>query len=408
MLIYTLEILFWLCLFAIAHSYLIFPAILGFMARNKKGNQQTYESSADLPYVSILMAYHNEESVLEAKIESLLRQKYLTHRIEILLGSDASTDKSDNIAKSFTANYPFVQLFIFSQRQGKAAIINQLASKADGDILVLTDANVVLEKSTIYELVKHFKNHEIGLVDSHMINRGLSKKGISIQESTYISREVKIKYREGILWGTMMGPSGGCYAIRKNLYTAVPSNFLMDDFFQNMSVLKQGMKTISNFDAVVYEDVSDILKEEFRRKVRISTGNFQNLIYFKAVLFYWLLPFLKYNKSGSKVKSFPLFFSFLSHKVIRWFVPLLLIVDLVLSFLLLSNSFYFYFLFFLILTFILPIIDLCLRFFQIQSIILRFVTHFYSMNLALIIGFFKFLKGVKSNVWEPTKRNQSK
>jgi hypothetical protein len=126
------------------------------------------------------------------------------------------------------------------------------------------------------------------------------------------------------------------------------------------------------------------------------------------VLLLGLIPSINRKLSKQRVKSFPLTFCFLSHKVIRWFVPFLIIIILGLNLLLISKSFYLYFLFILIFTFILPIIDLCLRLLQIHIIILRFVTHFYNMNLALITGFFKFLKGVNSNVWEPTKRNQSK
>ena len=166
----------------------------------------------------------------------------------------------------------------------------------------MTDANVLFDKQTIFELVKHFKNSTIGLVDSKMQNIGIKKDGISFQEKTYISSEVSVKQRESLLWGAMMGPFGGCFAFRKNLWGEIPSHFLVDDFYLNMLILEKGFKSINEPKALVFEDVSNNLKDEFNRKIRISTGNFQNLFHFKHLLFdfSWVA------------------FVFFSHKVLRW------------------------------------------------------------------------------------------
>ncbi len=171
----------------------------------------------------------------------------------------------------------------------------------------------MLDPSSLRTLAGSFSNKEIALVDTRMINTSLKKDGISHQEKFYISREVRIKHQESMLWGTMMGPFGGCYAVRKANYTPVPGHFLVDDFYVNMSVLKQGFKCISNIKAKVYEDVSNDLKEEFRRKKRISAGNFQNLQKFSSLLFS--------RRPGVA-------FCFLSHKVIRWIVPFLVLLTL--------------------------------------------------------------------------------
>jgi len=255
----------------------------------------------------------------------------------------------------------------------------------------LTDANVILKPNTLYELVKYFKVTEIGLVDANMVNKGLSSDGISFQEKAYISREVKIKNMEGKLWGSMMGPFGGCFAMRKSLYEKVPENYLVDDFYLSMKVLENNYKAINNVNAVVYEDVSNDLKEEFRRKIRIATGNFQNLASFVRLLF---------KKRG-------IGYCFFSHKVLRWLGPFFIIFTLMTSFYLgTESSFYSYVFYIQLVTFLFPFIDYLLRKIGLHIIILRFITHFYSMNLALLIGFYKYTKGVRSNVWQPTKRNQ--
>ena len=189
-----------------------------------------------------------------------------------------------------------------------------------------------------------------------------------------------------------MGSFGGCYALRKSLSRPVSNHFLVDDFFINMHVLEQGAKSISNMQAKVYEDVSNIPGEEFRRKKRISAGNFQNLVLFRSLLF-----------RGKKGVGF----CFFSHKIIRWIVPFLVIITLTLSIILsLDSRLYLILALLQILVLLIPLIDHILRKIKIQSIPLRFISHFVLMNLALMAGFFRYIGGIKSNVWQPTRRNQ--
>jgi cellulose synthase/poly-beta-1,6-N-acetylglucosamine synthase-like glycosyltransferase len=385
----VLQIIFWLIAFLVFHTYLGFPLILQILSRNKK---LSFRESEQQPKVSVIMSLFNEESVIEEKLNTLLNSNYSSEKIQILIGSDNSTDKTSEIVKNFEAKHSNIKFFDFIERQGKSNVINSIIDKSEGEILILTDANVFFEPQTISELVKPFSDQNIGLVDSKMVNTGLKKEGISIQEKSYISREVKIKHLEGLLWGTMMGPFGGCFAIRKSLYSPVPHNFLVDDFYICMKVLQTGSKAINNLNAIVLEDVSNNLKDEFRRKVRIATGNFQNLWKFKRMLFPpWTAAA----------------FCFMSHKVLRWITPVLIIISYIINiFLALHFQFYLILLIIYTLIFILVPIDLLSKNLNINNKFLRFVTHFFSMNLALLIGMFRNMKGVKSNVWKPTKRNQ--
>jgi len=246
-------IIFWIAVLALVHTYLIYPALLGILASNKIPNKFIYLPSEDLPGVSVLMAVHNEQDVLQEKIESIISNFHTGVKIEILIGSDASNDNTDRILENMASSNECLRYFLFETRRGKSAIINELVRLSCNSILIITDANVKLEKDTIYQMLKHFKNGNIGLVDSHMSHKGLKNSGISVQENSYIAREVEIKYRESIIWGTMMGPFGGCYAMRKELYRDVPSSFLVDDFYINMNVMASGHKTIIETDALVYE-----------------------------------------------------------------------------------------------------------------------------------------------------------
>lgn len=364
----------------------------------KKKEYKSFTVEDELPKLSVLLSVYNEESVIAAKIESVFNTKYPREKIEFLIGSDNSDDKTNEIITRCVQTNQSVRFFPFARRQGKQNVINKLVDEAVGEILVLTDANVFFNENTLFEMVKYFKDTRVGLVDTQMLHSGLIANGISVQESAYINREAKIKNQESLLWGSMMGPFGGCYAVRKDAYSRVPSTFLVDDFYINTQVLLKGLYAINNLKALVYEDVSNNLKDEFRRKIRIATGNFQNLKKFGFVLFKSL-----YSKSISVGMGF----TFFSHKVIRWFVPLLVISMAITSAFMSSEILYFALLLALMSSFLIPFVDLILKNWGINLKLLRFTTHFYSMNLALLIGLFKFFKGVKTGTWKPTKRNQS-
>jgi cellulose synthase/poly-beta-1,6-N-acetylglucosamine synthase-like glycosyltransferase len=387
--IIILQILFWISAFLVFHTYVLYPLIIRILAKNKRAN---YAEVKHFPTVTIIMSLYNEESVIFEKLDSIFASNYPMDKVSIIIGSDNSDDKTNEIVSNYASKHKNIDFTAFTQRQGKSNVINSMINKSHSEILILSDANVFFDNNTIAELVKPFADEKIGLVDTNMKNTGLKKEGISFQEKSYISREVYIKNREGLLWGTMMGPFGGCFAIRRDLYSPVPKTFLVDDFYICLKVIEKGYKAVNNLNAIVYEDVSNNLSDEFRRKVRIATGDFQNLNEFKKML--WP-PWTGLS------------FSFMSHKVLRWITPLFIISAWILNFILALDS-----LFYLILfagynfVLILPLADFLLKKIKIHNVILRFITHFFSMNLALLKGMFKAIKGVESNVWKPTKRNQ--
>jgi len=235
----TLQLIFWFCLFLVFYSYLLFPWILNWLAGNRTIKASSF-SVEELPVISVLIAAYNEELVIGKKINTVLKSDYPPDKLEILVGSDASTDHTNAILQQLKETDTSLHLFLYENRKGKPGIINELAQEARGEILVISDANVMLESNTLKELIRYFKDSGVGLVDSSLISTGIKKDGISRQEKFYTGREVSIKHNESVLWGTMMGPFGGCYAVRKSLYCPVPDHFLVDDFFINMAVLEQG------------------------------------------------------------------------------------------------------------------------------------------------------------------------
>ncbi len=382
-------LLFFISVLLVFYSYVVFPAILALLSSGKF--KKVDNSADDAPFVSILMSVYNEDKIIAQKLKGLLDSDYPSDRMDIIIGSDCSTDKTEEIIIGLASLDKRIKLFVNNVRRGKPAIVNELINRSTAQLVILTDANVLFERDTIQKLVRNFSDPTIGLVGANCLNIGMRKQGISHQEKSYIERENLIKFREGQLWGTMMGAFGGCYALRKELYTTVPKNFLVDDFFISMKVLEKGFKCVNEMDAICYEDVSDDIRQEYRRKARISAGNFQNLKTFSGML---LRPFS------------PAGFCFISHKVLRWITPFLILITLgCLGYLGMHHTIYAYFLLAEICLLLTPILDWLLNGVGVHLRLLRFVSYFSYMNLALLQGFIRYAKGVNSGVWTPTKRN---
>lgn len=364
------------------YTYIIYPIVL----RNKNTPRQSfsfqsYSLQDTLPDVNIIIPVCNEEKVIEQKLQSIVDADYPKDKLHIYIGLDNCTDATQSIIET---KFPSENIVLteFTIRQGKPNILNHIIQNkipSNDSILILTDANVIFRKDTVLELVRYFKDEQIGLVDANIQPDKIS----NAHEKDYWNYETEIKQNESIIYGIILGPSGGCYAIRRNLFPLIPVNFLVDDFYIGFSIVIQHFKAILNVNAVCFEDVVTNWKQEFFRKIRISTGNFQNLWKFKKYAF---KPFSTIG------------FIFISHKVIRWKTPFLLLIIyyiLLLKFTLLI----------LIVTLFLPIIDALLFTFGMEFKPLRRFHYFIVMNIAVFIGFIKFCKGVKTNVWQPTTRN---
>ncbi len=382
-------IIFWSSLLLIAHSYMIYPLILQVLSHRKREND-LYFDETEYPAVTVLMSAYNEQKVMADKLTSILGSSYPAEKITVIVGSDASTDRTNEILLAFAEKDPRIRPVLFKERQGKPGVINQLVEQAGDAFIIMTDANVMFHRDTIPKLIRHFRNSEIGIVGGNVINETVDKNGVAIQEKAFLSREILLKYREGLIWGATIGVEGSVYAIRKELYTPVPRGFAVDDFFISMNVLRKGKQAILEIDAVTYENVPNMMSEEYRRKVRIATGNFRNLRYFGRELIHpW---------RGDS-------FAYLSHKVIRWLGPFLILAFMLSNiFLCADHEIYRIALFLLGGVLCLPIIDYFLSKIGIHIVFLRFVRHFISMNIALFHGFINNLGGIKKDVWQPTNR----
>lgn len=380
----------------ILYPLFVYAVFLSSAIRTKKP-EKTGEFHRD---VSIIIAVYNEAQVIAQKLDTIFDSKHVSGEVIIYIGSDGSNDGSVEIIQAIEAGRSDVRFFAYAERRGKTSIINDLCASAlqerpaSGDhVFIFTDANVYLEPNAITELLAPLSDSRIALVDSKIIQRSQRLEGIAGSERAYMGFESRLKYMEGQLWGYAMGAFGGCYALRTNFYQPLPPGLLVDDFYLSMRAMLAGGRCIVNPVAVCYEDIPTKMSEEFRRKRRIASGNFQNLRQ--------LLPSLLSMPAG-------LLFVFISHKVLRWLLPLNLIMFAICTAILAmaGSSLHYAILWFLSFALIgLPMLDGLLQRFGLQFSPLRSWKYFVAMNFAVLLGFWGYLRGIRQSSWIPPNRN---
>ncbi len=371
-------LIFLLAMSLIALTYVVYPVWQLIFP----GKPIDFTGEFTPPSVSIVFAAYNESSIIEDKIRSIYRTNYPIHLISVWIGSDLSDDGTDDIIRNLQSEFPQLNLHVNDTRSGKSATINLLVERTTAEVIIATDANILFKETTIEELVRPIALQKTTAVAGTLAyeTRGVTNS-TATTEKAYLSLENAIRRAESRKHGICFGMEGGLYSMNKAFWKPIPPNTFMEDFFQTVQLIAQDQKVLFNEDAIGLEDVSTSLQEEYKRKIRISIGNWQNLIRFYPLL-------LK--------RPYPFGFLFLMHKVLRWLTPHLYLIALIAGF------FTAQWLIISILLIGLPVSQFILMSFGLATPL----AYFYAMNAALFIGFLRYLKGVKSSVWQPTKRNQ--
>jgi cellulose synthase/poly-beta-1,6-N-acetylglucosamine synthase-like glycosyltransferase len=378
----------------LAWTYLLYPALVFTLAvihkkRKTINDKQQPKVTTSLPAVSVIMSVFNEEKVISEKIRSLLISDYPLILTEFIIGSDASVDGTDEIIMKFAASENRIKYRRNRIRKGKAAMLNDLVAMANGSILIITDANVIFSGATIRLLASEFASSRTGLCDATVVPSASPGNGITRQENLYSRFETSLRRAEGEVWKAMSGPYGGCYAVRRELFPVIPENILVDDLFVGLTVMHKGFDSYNVPEAVVYEDTQPDMAEQYRRRVRIAAGSFQNLFRFGP------FPSPRVN----------VLFAYFSHKVLRWFTPLFLALFFMTTVILSGRSvLYFCLVAVQLILILLSALDLTFDKFGRTIKLPRYVTQFLLMNAALTAGFVKAVRGIKNGIWEPTKR----
>jgi cellulose synthase/poly-beta-1,6-N-acetylglucosamine synthase-like glycosyltransferase len=298
-----MKLLFWLSLALIFVAYAGYPIWLYFRARYRP--RPVWRASI-LPSVTILLAVHNEQKYLPAKLENLAGLEYPAGHVEVIVVSGGSTDETNNILAAWkNANRRTV---ILTNHCGKATALNHGVAEARGEIVVFTDARQTIAPDALKNLVANFADPSVGCVSGELIigpdPSAASADGVGL----YWRLEKKIRYWESLA-GSAVGATGALYAVRRNLLLPLPQDTILDDVYIPFQVVRQGQRVIFEPKALAWDDLKPGPKQEFRRKVRTLIGNYQLL-----QLAPWVLR-----------RSNPLRFQFICHKLLRLLVPFSLV-----------------------------------------------------------------------------------
>ncbi|MCO4754944.1 MAG: glycosyltransferase family 2 protein [Bacteriovoracaceae bacterium] len=302
----NIAITFSLIILYVYFGYLGLVLLLG-MLRNRKvliGNH--------LPKVALMIAAYNEEKDIRAKILNSLELDYPKDLIDIVVVSDGSDDKTDEIVRSFGEQATLIRV---EGRVGKTEARNIALKQIDSEIVVFSDATTMYNTDAIKKLVRNFADAEVGMVTGQLKYRDPGNSQMSLGQKLYWKYESLIKDAQTKM-GTLTGSVGCITAFRRELYKDLPAN-VIEDFTQPLMIIAQGKRVVFEKEAVCFEYATQSSNDEWNMRVRVVRGGLCGLIYARKVL----------NPLRYPVASFQL----ISHKLLRWLVPVFTLIVLVSS-----------------------------------------------------------------------------
>lgn len=391
----TIEILFWICLFIVFYTYIGYGLVLYVLVKVKemfhKHKAFTLPTDEELPEVTLLVAAYNEEEVVDEKMRNSLALDYPKGKLKWLWVTDGSNDGTNEKLKA----YPETEIVYQPERQGKTAALNRAIERVKTPIVVFTDANTMINREAIREMVRAFMDEKVGCVAGEKRIAVKEKdNAASGGEGIYWKYESALKRLDGKLYSAM-GAAGELFAIRTELFEKMEKDTLLDDFILSLRIVQRGYKIAYCSTAYAMESGSADMKEEEKRKVRIAAGGLQSIWRLRALL----NPF-RYGTVS---------FQYVSHRVLRWSVtPIALFalipLNVVLATLDTGHSLYKIILLLQILFYGMGLWGYYLSTRQIKNKILYIPYYFLFMNINVIRGAFYLRKRKGNGAWEKAKR----
>ena len=286
------------------YTYFGYPALLYLVGAVRGASPVPDEEPEEWPLVSISVAMYNEEAHAPGLVENLLALEYPADRRQILIVSDGSTDRTNEIVSGYADRG--VTLVALPTREGKTACENAVAERLEGEIVVNTDASIRLRPDALRHLIPPFSDPEIGLTTGRDVSVGSEADAQNVGESGYVGYEMAVRDLETRLRG-IVGASGSLYAIRKPLHVIPVPPALSRDFSAALKCQDHGFRAVSTPRAICVVPRGTSIAREFSRKVRTMTRGMQTLKHWRRLL----------NPFRHGVFSWMLF----SHKICRWAVP---------------------------------------------------------------------------------------
>jgi cellulose synthase/poly-beta-1,6-N-acetylglucosamine synthase-like glycosyltransferase len=380
----AVEIVFWTFVAVVAYVYAGYPLLL-LLASRRAASVRDFDRASGEPRVTLLISAFNEEACIAAKIENTLALDYPREALEVVVISDASDDGTDRIVAGYASRG--VRLLRMPSRGGKTLGLNAGVAAAAGEIVVFSDANALYRSDAIRRLVAPFADAAIGAV---------------IGESTYTAPDSESGRSESLYWryetwikalesrgGSVVGGDGAIYAVRRSLYQPMAADAL-SDFVNPLQVVKAGYRCVYEPRALSYEEAAADFEREYRRKVRIVNRAWRALWSMRAML----NPF-RYGGFALKLWS---------HKVLRWWVPLALVIVFVTNVMLLSEHELYRLTMALQLAFFaLAGVGYFIRRRAHQSVLLRVPFYFCLVNVAASVGLIQAMGGKSYTTWTTSR-----
>lgn len=379
---------FWLSAALVVYAYLAYPVLVWWLVRRRPAIEHETPPDNALPSASLLIAAHNEADVIEARIRNALALDYPSDKLEIVVASDGSTDGTNEIVRRFVG--PRVRLLEFAPRRGKAATLNGAVRQLRGELVMFSDANTFWDASAARALARWFAEPATGVVCGRL--QLVDPASGNNVDSLYWRYENFLKRCEARL-GVLLGANGAIYAMRRRLVEPIPDDTIVDDFVIPLSAyLRTGCRMIYDPSATASEETPARLGCEFRRRARIGAGGFQSLARLGG-LCRWRHGWLA--------------FAFVSHKLCRWLAPFGLIAALVANVALAGTPSF------------RALLAGQAAFYSVAVVggavpgrhplcrLARAATLFTSVNLALLVGCWRWLSGHQRGVWQRTARAPS-
>lgn len=377
-------ILFNILLFSVLCIYLLYPILLWIQSL-------FVETPAGLPlqqrtfFVTLIITARNEEKVIGKKLKNSLSINYPKEFFEILLVSDYSSDQTIKIARSF--GDPRITILDLDKRHGKTGAQNVAAEHAKGEILVFSDANAIYDPEAVKHLVKHFWDEKVGCVSGELcyVVKGASTAGK--KEGLYWKYEKWIKSLENMV-GSILGANGSIYAVRKSNYVMLDPKDI-SDFIEPLEIAARGKKVVLERAAKSFEESSDNLHQEFRRKRRIVSRSLYSMNQHR-----WILNFIQ-----RPLMSFELIF----HKILRWISPVLIACVFVVNIFLLDSPFFLVILLCQGLFYLFGVLGIALQNQESVPVYFSIPAYVVMVGYASLLGLLDFLRNKHAVVWEPDR-----
>ncbi len=390
----VLKILFCFSLFMVAYSYVGYGILLYFLVKLKRmfSRPPAADASVFEPEVTLVVSAFNEQDFIRKKIENSLALDYPSDKLRMIFITDGSNDRTAEII----GGYPQIQLLHLPERKGKVAAMNRAIKFVQTPLVIFSDANTLLNPESIRNIIRHYRIPKVGgVAGEKKIIATADDQAAGSGEGLYWKYESKLKKLDADFY-SVVGAAGELFSVRTALFETAPENTIIEDFVQSLKICMKGYVIQYEPGAFALETASSNMKEEQKRKVRISAGAFQAMLLLKPLFNVFRYPRLS--------------FQFISHRILRWTLcpvclVLLLLVNIPLA---IRSGGWFYPLFLVLQTGFYIISGLgwifANRNIRVKALYVPY--YFLFMNISVFMGFARFLKGKQSVMWEKSARQQ--